>query len=97
MMGAVTEFRPGREAPPDRPTVATSGWMGGFRVSTVRRVDGSTFTVTVPCAGVAEETEHLAPRRRWISGEGSRRPSDTSLLALAAAVVGAGCGPPATP
>jgi hypothetical protein len=41
--------------------------------------------------GVADGTEHLAPRHRWIRDEGSRRePSSASLLRLATAISGIG-------
>ncbi len=88
-MSTVIELRAGNDDPAARPTILTAGWLRGFRVSTVRRPDGSWFTVSVPSQGVAEGTEHLAPGHRWITGDGAPRPSDASLLALAAAVSGA--------
>jgi hypothetical protein len=92
MMSTVIERHAGRDDAAARPTILTAGWLRGFRVSTVRRPDGSWFTVSVPSKGVAEGTEHLAPGRRWITGDGPPRPSDASLLALAAVVSGAGAG-----
>lgn len=85
------EHTPGRTRPEQRPTILSSGWLRGFRVSRVRRPDGSSFTVTVPSMGVADGTEHLAPRHRWICDEGGRRePSSASLLRLATAIAGMG-------
>lgn len=91
MIGPVIEHSPGRHRPEARPTVLSSQWLRGFRISRVRRPDGSSFTVTVPSWGMADGAEHLAPRHRWIRDDGGRRePSSASVLRLAAAISGAG-------
>ncbi len=76
-----------------RPTVAWTECLGGVRVSTVVRPDGSAFTVRVPIDRVDEEPDARGGRagfeRSWIVDHGPPRPpSNTSLFRLASAVAG---------
>jgi len=60
--------------------------LGGRRVSTVRRGDGTTFTVTVPAGGIDADQ---GPGRSapWIREHGAaRRPPAAALEGLAARV-----------
>ncbi len=91
MMGVVNDLSAGRRRSEPRPTILSGEWLRGFRISRVHRPDGSSFTVTVPSLGVADGTEHLAPRHRWIGEDSGRRePSSASVLRLAAALGGTG-------
>jgi hypothetical protein len=85
-----------------RPTVAWTECLGGLRVSTVVRPDGSAFTVRVPIDRVDEvdevdgadgsqsgRTGHAGFERSWIVDHGRPRPpSNASLYRLARAVAG---------
>ena len=97
-MVGVIAFPTGRAVPEPRPTILSSEWLRGFRISQVLRPDGSSFTVTVPSLGVADGTEHLAPRHRWITDDSGRRePPYCGLVRLAAALSGSGSGTPDPP
>jgi hypothetical protein len=81
--------RPGRaipEEPAERPTIASRETADGSRVSTVRRPDGSSFTVSVPAGAMEDEAGKWS--RRWITGDPPSGPaSDAGLRRLADLVV----------
>jgi hypothetical protein len=69
-----------------RPTIVGSEWVRGERRSTIRRPDGSTFTVTVPPIGMDECTDGVHWPHGWITG-GREPHAPSGLLQLHRAVV----------
>ena len=55
---------------PQKPTIVSITDVGDRRISTVRRGDGSAFTVTVPLGGIAAPGHEGVP---WIREHGGRR------------------------
>ncbi len=71
--------------------IETRQTTGGARVSTIRRSDGSTFTVTVPVAAMDDEaTEGGAWAASWISGDRAGHPPPASSLLRLATLVSLG-------
>ena len=68
-----------------RPVIRTRRLAGGDRLSTVRRADGSTFTVLVPSWAVGDEHACAERSQAWIVEVGGpSRPSGESLRRLGA-------------
>ena len=69
-----------------RATVLSCEQVGGRRISTLLRPDGTTFTVTVPAGGIdtCEAAGDTGTGGAWIAEDGApRQPSAASLLRLA--------------
>ncbi len=69
------------------PAIVSIVDLGGRRLSTIRRGDGTTFTVTVPAEGIDAPEHALRPSRPWIRDHGGgRRVPAVALEGLAARV-----------
>ncbi len=73
---------------PQMPTVVSITDVWGRRISTVRRGDGSAFTVTVPPGGIDAPPEAGSERVSWIREHGGRRQVPAGALDSLAARVG---------
>jgi hypothetical protein len=64
--------------------------MEGARVSTIRRPDGSTLTVTVPTTALDDKGWSSQQSPSWITEDSAARQPSASALRLLASVAAAG-------
>lgn len=63
-----------------RPVIETRTTREGPRISTIRRADGSTLTVTVPPSAMDDESTGDDGTGSWLHDDGRRRPPPGSAL-----------------
>jgi hypothetical protein len=75
-------------SPVSRPTIVSVTEIGSRRISTVRRADGSAFTVTVPAGGIDARPDPTHSGAPWIREHGGCRQMPVAALDGLAARVG---------